>query len=146
MRRFIVLVLLLFSALPLEALDTGIQKFKGKDFFTVAGAPTTSSVIAGATASTDGFCALEHERNFSALFRGVGTTVNYTATLQCSFDGVSYVAPEVGYDLGTFTDSNYHIVPVAPPVSECIRVSLKNNNVTNNATNTTVFDGKFRSQ
>lgn len=53
----------------------------------------------------------------SAAIQGTGTAPNFKVEVLCSFDGITFVKPDVGGDLGTFTDQNLHIVPVQTPLS-----------------------------
>jgi hypothetical protein len=53
----------------------------------------------------------------SAAIQGTGTSPNFKVEVLCSFDGTTFVKPDVGGDLGTFTDANLHIVPIQTPLS-----------------------------
>lgn len=53
----------------------------------------------------------------SVLVQGTGTSPNYKVEILCSMDGITFVKPEQGGDLGTFTDSNPHFIAVATPLS-----------------------------
>lgn len=53
----------------------------------------------------------------SAVVQAAGTSPNYKVEVLCSMDGVTFTKPEVGGDLGTFTDSNPHFVPIQTPLS-----------------------------
>jgi hypothetical protein len=53
----------------------------------------------------------------SAVVQAAGTSPNYKVEVLCSMDGITFVKPEVGGDLGTFTDTNPHFVPVQTPLS-----------------------------
>jgi hypothetical protein len=55
--------------------------------------------------------------NQSAAIQGTGTSPNFKVEVLCSFDGITFVKPDVGGDLGTFTDENLHIVPISTPLS-----------------------------
>lgn len=55
--------------------------------------------------------------NMSAAIQGTGTSPNFKVEVLCSFDGSTFVKPDVGGDLGTFTDANLHIVPIQSPLS-----------------------------
>jgi len=53
----------------------------------------------------------------SALIQGAGTSPNFKVEALCSMDGVVFVKPEVGGDVGTFTDANPHFCVISIPLS-----------------------------
>jgi hypothetical protein len=53
----------------------------------------------------------------SVQVQGTGTSPNYKVEMLVSVNGVTYVKPETGGDLGTFTDANAHIMAVHVPLS-----------------------------
>jgi len=55
--------------------------------------------------------------DISALVQGAGTSPNFSVQVLCSMDGITFVKPEVGGDLGTFTDSNPHFLAIVCPLS-----------------------------
>jgi hypothetical protein len=53
----------------------------------------------------------------SVQIQGTGTSPNYKVEMLVTVDGTTYVKPEMGGDLGTFTDANAHIMTVSVPLS-----------------------------
>ncbi len=54
--------------------------------------------------------------NQAVQVQGTGTSPNYKVELLVTLDGTNYAKPEIGGDLGTFTDANLHIIPLYSPV------------------------------
>ncbi len=49
--------------------------------------------------------------------QGTGTAPNYRVELLVTLDGTNFAKPELGGDIGTFTDANLHIIPLFSPLS-----------------------------
>lgn len=81
---------------------------------TIAASGTLTS---GVTAGTKSFKPLRKTVFQSGQVQGTGTSPNYKVELLVSLDGVNFVKPEVGGDVGTFTDQNLHIFAIGVPLS-----------------------------
>lgn len=94
-------------------------------------ATTVTITASGTYTQVDPIASLPRTNTQTIMIRGTGTSPNYKVELLVSLDynpknpGVSnrvgggapvFVKPEVGGDLGTFTDSNWHIIPLASPL------------------------------
>lgn len=55
--------------------------------------------------------------SLSASFQAAGTSPTYTVEVLCSLDGTNFVKPEIGGDLGSYTGTALHIVPINCPLS-----------------------------
>ena len=76
------------------------------------------TILAGGTyTQTRAFTALSKSVSQSVHVQGTGTSPNYKVEMLVTVNGTDYAKPEVGGDLGTFTDANVHIVAVATPLS-----------------------------
>jgi hypothetical protein len=76
------------------------------------------TITAGGTfTQTRAFEALEHTINQSVQVQGTGTSPNYKVEMLVTVDGTTYVKPETGGDLGTFTDQLSHVIAVVVPLS-----------------------------
>lgn len=86
---------------------------------TDAARTVNAEVIAasGTFTQTRAFTPLSRTVNQSVQVQGTGTGPNYKVEILVSIDGTTFVKPEVGGDLGTFTDQNAHIIPLGVPLS-----------------------------
>lgn len=100
------------------------------------------SVTAGGTATSVAYDALQKTNFQSVALRGVGTSPNFKLEALCTLDGVEYVKPETGGDLGTFTDENWHIVALSLPL--CTGMKLKATEL--GSSNAVAVDAKMRTQ
>jgi hypothetical protein len=121
-RSFVAAALLVVAALGFAPFASA--EYGSINHTTATQVITAQAIVASGTftqgqagSNTRPFTALPKTVNQSAAFRGVGTSPNYKVELLITLDGTNYVKPEVGGDLGTYTDSNWHIVPLAAPVS-----------------------------
>lgn len=80
------------------------------------------AVAASGTYTTSSFKGLERMNTQSVQFRNTGTSPNYKVevlvNLQDSaqtLDSTYYAKPEIGGDLGTYTDQNWHVMPLTTP-------------------------------
>lgn len=71
----------------------------------------------GTFTQTRAFTALPRTVAQSVQVQGTGTSPNYKVEILVSLDGITYTKPEIGGDLGTFTDANAHVVALYVPVS-----------------------------
>ena len=78
---------------------------------------TSTSVAASGTFTFRTFKPLPKTTAQSAVVQATGTSPNYKVEVLCSMDGITFTKPEVGGDLGTFTDENPHFVPIQTPLS-----------------------------
>jgi len=78
---------------------------------------TAQVVTAGGTYTSRPFTGLGRGVTQTVQVQGTGTGPNYKVEMLVTIDGTIYTKPEVGGDLGTFTDQNNHIIPVAVPLS-----------------------------
>lgn len=62
------------------------------------------------------FKALEKTKYQAVQIQGTGTSPNFKVELLCSIDGITFTKPEVGGDVGTFTDANVHFCPLWGPL------------------------------
>jgi hypothetical protein len=82
-----------------------------------------ATVISAQTISASGtftgrtFKPLQRTTSQSVMVQGTGTSPNYKVEILVSLDGTTFVKPETGGDLGTFTDQNAHIMAVHVPLS-----------------------------
>lgn len=75
-------------------------------------------VEAGGTfTQTRAFAGLSKAVNQSVQIQGTGTSPNYKVEILVSLEGSTFTKPQVGGDLGTFTDADAHVVAVATPAS-----------------------------
>lgn len=113
----LVAALLVFLPLAILAGDSNLKPDKQTFQLT--------PVSASGTGTTDSFTDIGfgQAKDVSAQFRGVGTSPNYKVEILVSLDQVNFVKPEVGGDLGTFTDQNYHVVAITVPF--CQQAKLK---------------------
>lgn len=111
---WLIAVLLLVSPAwfpPLHAEYDGIRQ---TDVATIV---NTQAITASGTYTSKAWTALPRTINQSAAVRGTGTSPNYKVEILISLDGENFVKPETGGDLGTFTDSNWHIMAISVPLS-----------------------------
>ena|SRR5687767_13826805 len=78
---------------------------------------TSPSTVASGTWTSRTFKPLPKTFTQSAVVQATGTSPNYKVEVLCSMDGVTFTKPEVGGDLGTFTDQNPHFVAIQTPLS-----------------------------
>lgn len=77
----------------------------------------TITAIASGTGTSVTFKPLAKSTTQSAMITGTGTAPNFKVELLVSLDGTTFVKPETGGDLGTFTDQLPHIVAINVPLS-----------------------------
>lgn len=81
------------------------------------------TIAPSGTYTSKPFKSLPKTTNHSVQVKGTGTAPNYKVEILCMLDGNTFVKPETGGDLGTFTDTNAHIIAVGVPV--CLQYELK---------------------
>ena len=81
-------------------------------------------VLASATHTSTAWTALPKTINQSVQVTGTGLAPNYKVEILVSLDGTTFVKPETGGDLGTFTDQNPHIMAVAVPLSVAHKLKI----------------------
>lgn len=93
------------------------------DYATIVDVPIKNSIHAqtiapgGSFTQVSAFVSLSNTVSQSVQIQGTGTSPNYKVEMLVTVDGVTYVKPESGGDLGTFTDANAHVIAVAVPLS-----------------------------
>ena len=100
-----------------------------------------SSELVGVSTSvtSTAFVQLGQAKDLSIMVQATGTSPNYTVSVLCSLDESTYVAPETGATLGTFTDAQPHIVVISVPFSKGIKVVVLNNSGANTFTVTSTL-------
>lgn len=83
----------------------------------IAASGTFTQGVTAAAPITRPFTALPSTIAQSVAVQGTGTSPNYKVEMLVTLDGTNYVKPEVGGALGTFTDQNWHIIPLGVPLS-----------------------------
>lgn len=106
-------VVLLLSVLGNHALQAEYDNIKQTDLSPVR----TITATAGATGTSATFKPLARSTTQSAMITGTGTSPNFKVELLVSLDEATFVKPETGGDLGTFTDQLPHIVAISVPLS-----------------------------
>ena len=85
---------------------------------------TGYTIAASGTATSTSFVGLSKSNFQSIQLRGVGTSPNFKCEIVATCDSANYVKPETGGDIGTFTDSNYHIISVGIPLCSGLRLKF----------------------
>lgn len=102
--------------------------------------PDCTAVFSGDTVGTStsvtspAVVHLGQAKDLSLQVQATGTSPNYTVSVLCSLDESTYVAPETGATLGTFTDQNAHVIAVSVPFCKGIKVVVLNNSGANTFT------------
>lgn len=124
MRLSLLVFLLLGHAVSAWAAHSSIAhtdvKVMAALVITAGNTGTTAVFLRGQDATSSDLLArsgLGLATDISALVQGAGTSPNYKVEALCSMDGITFVKPETGGDLGTFTDSAAHFVVISVPLS-----------------------------
>jgi hypothetical protein len=103
----------LFAAHP-RILDAGYSSITQCDFFNIIHAQTIAP--SGTYTQLVSFRALQLTNTQSMQIQATGTSPNYSVQMLVSLDHVNFAVPQLGGTIGTFTDSNLHIIALALPL------------------------------
>lgn len=90
---------------------------------------TAQSIAATISLDSLKFTAIGQSEHLAVQFRGVpaGGSASYTVQVKCSIDETTFVVPEAGGTVGTFTDSNWHVAAITVPFCKQVQLTVTNN-------------------
>lgn len=121
------LVLSILTLSPAWSGDTNVRP----DCTTAFSAETVGT---STSVTSTAFVQLGQAKDLSLQVQATGTSPDYTVSVLCTLDETTYVAPETGATLGTFTDTQPHIVAISVPFCKGIKVVVLNNSGANTFT------------
>lgn len=126
-RAWVLLFSVLLAVAPAIAGDSQVRP----DCTTILSAQTVGT---STSVTSSAFVQLGQAKDISLQVQATGTSPNYTVSVLTSLDESTYVAPETGATLGTFTDGAAHIVAISVPFCKGIKVVVLNNSGANTFT------------
>lgn len=85
---------------------------------------TAQTIAASGNATSAAFTAIGQSEHLSIQFNNSGASVSFKLEMLCSLDETNFVKPETGGDLGTFVDSNQHVVAIVVPFCKAVKVKV----------------------